>query len=633
MILRPFRWRVAFCLFSVLIAAGTGVSRAEETSPEEIPTFEPVVVTATRTEVPLTQAASSVTVIDAETIEEKQVETVLEALREVPGVEIVQTGGAGGTTSAFLRGGSSSHTLVLIDGVEANSPTTGAFDFADLTTENIERIEIVRGPQSTLYGSNAIGGVIHIITKKGRGPASGSISLEAGSFRTFRERIELGGSMERFDYSFSASRLDTEGFSRANEEAGNTEKDGYENTTFSSRLGFNFTEKSRLEWTARYTLAETELDAFGLCDPVTFFFCPVDDPNFVQDDRTLVSALSLATPITSRWNQQLKFSISLEELRGSDPDSSFNNFELDTQGKRFDWRHDLNLGRIDLLTVGYEYESQKGESRNFDERLVNNAIYALNQFGPAPFILNVGVRYDDNKRFGEETTYKAEGAYRFEATGSKIRAAYGTGFRGPTLNDLFFPGFGNPDLKPEKSRGVEAGVDQEFGEGMFRLGATYFQNRVEDLILFVFDPVTFAGRPENVERARVRGAELELWTRPLEAMTFRAAYTLTDTKNEETGAELPRRPRHRASGTVSLLPADALRVDLDLRYVGKRFDDAANTIQLERYTLVNLAGSYDLNEKTQLFARVENLFNREYEEVAGYETADFSAFGGVKVTF
>jgi len=269
-----------------------------------------VVVTATRTEVPLKKAASSVTVIDEKRIQEKHLSTVLEVLREVPGLDIVQTGGLGGTTSAFLRGTNSNHTLVLLDGVQINSATTGAFDFADLTTENIDRIEIVRGPQSTLYGSDAIGGVIQIFTKKGKGPSRSSVSIEAGSFLTFRETIRMSGSSDLMDYSFSAERLDSQGFSKANENMGNTEKDGYENTALSSRIGLGLFKKAYLQLTSRYTVSKTDLDT---CDPVTFF-CPVDDPNFVQHNRNLVSALSLTAPFDSLWEQHFSFSFEWNEL-------------------------------------------------------------------------------------------------------------------------------------------------------------------------------------------------------------------------------------------------------------------------------------------------------------------------------
>jgi vitamin B12 transporter len=619
------------CFFSLSILWGNNQKTfAQGLISEDRVAVDDVVVTATRSEVPLKQAASSVTVIDEERIQEKHLSTVLEVLREVPGLDIVQTGGLGGTTSAFLRGTNSNHTLVLIDGVQVNSATTGAFDFGNLTTENIERIEIVRGPQSTLYGSDAIGGVIQIFTKKGKGANQSSVSFEAGSFLTFRETIGLNGSSEIIDYSFSAERLDSQGFSKANETMGNTEKDGYENTALSSRVGLGLFGNSYLQWMGRYTVSKTDLDG---CNPVTFF-CPVDDPNFVQHTRNLVSALSLTTPVTEFWEQRLSFSFHLEELEGVDPDTSSSNFKLRTVGDRIDWQNQFALAQAGRFTLGYEYESEAGESQgNFDETLENHAGYALFEFQFAPFILNAGGRFDENNRYGSETTYKIEGAYFLDLTGSKIRAAYGTGFHGPTLSDLFFPNFGNPNLEPEKSRSVEAGIEQGlFGENL-KISGTYFNTVVDDLIVFVFDPVTFSGMAENVQEAKMDGLEFEAQVVPFAGFSLFGNYTFTDTKNQDTGAKLARRPKHKANAQLSIFPLKDLRLILDMRYVGERFDDTANTVRLSPYILFNLAGTYHLTPQWEVFGRVENVFDREYEEVAGYGPAGVSGYGGVKVSF
>ncbi|MBI3805441.1 MAG: TonB-dependent receptor [Nitrospirae bacterium] len=625
----PFHRRVLLCSFLVLITVGTRVG-AEETSPEEIPTFPPVVVTATLTEVPLRESAASVTIIDQKTIEEKHLITVADALREVPGLDVVAQGGLGATTSVFTRGTNSAHTLVLIDGVPVNNPTSGAFDFSDLTVDNIERIEVIRGPQSTLYGSDAIGGVIQIFTKKGQGPPTTSLSVEAGAYHTFRENAGVSGSTERFDYSLSAGRIDSRGFSRADRRAGNAEDDGYENTTLSTRLGFDLTEKTRIEWTARYTHSESDLDG---CDPVTFV-CPVDIPNFVQKDRLWVTALGLTTTLVDGWKQHLKMGYDTDQLRLSDPDPAdvFNNAKFDTSRKWLDWRHDLAVSRQDLVTVGYEYQSQQGKSEgSFDEATVNNAFYAFNQFRPLPFILNLGLRYDHNNRYGDATTYKIETAYLIDATQSKVRAAYGTGFHGPTINDLFFPNFSNPNLDPERSRSVEVGFEQSLSNERVHLNVTYFQNRIRDLIVFVFDPTTFIGAPENVARAKINGWEFEVSAKPIERVLLSANYTLMNTEDEETGAELVRRPRHKASGSLTVRPIDPLRLVLQVLYVGKRFD--VGQIPMSDYTVANLAGTYTLNKNVALFARLENLSNRQYQEVTGYGTAGRSGYGGVKVTF
>lgn len=584
--------------------------------------LEAVVVTATRTAVPLKDTASSVTVIDAEQIEARQLRTVAAALREVPGVDIVQTGGHGGTTSAFLRGTNSNHTLVLIDGVPVNSATTGAVDFANLTTENIERIEVIRGPQSTLYGSEAIGGVIQIITKRGQGPAKVSGSAETGAYGTFRETLELRGAAGLADYSVSGGRLDTTGFSKANHKAGNPEQDGYNNTTWSSRLGVALAQDTRLEWTATQTNARTEID--GLAPPLFTFA----DTKQVMWTSSLATALKLTAPVTHVWDHQLTLSANEENVNGTDPDNSFNNFRFATQGRRLDWQHNVSLRQRDRLTVGYEYEALGGVNQgNFDQALFTNAGYLLGQHVFAPFRLNLGMRFDNSSQFGNETTYKAEAAYH-APTGGKFRTAYGTGFRSPTLNDLFFPGFSNPVLKPERSRSVEAGLDQPFWNESVRIGLTYFQTEIENLI--VSASPTF--RPENVQKSRISGIEFALEVMPVPVVAFSAQYTNTEAKNLDTDKELARRPRHKASGTMTITPSNDLRLNIDVRHFGQRFDNITNAVSMVDYTVVNLAGTYALTKQIELFTRAENLFNQDYEEVKGYGTSGLAVFGGVKAT-
>lgn len=608
------------------ILLGTGPMALAQNTGETVE-LGPVVVTATKTEVPLNGVTSSVTVITEEEIQVKKAKTVLELLRDAPGLDVAQPGGPGGTTSIFMRGGNSSYTLVLIDGVRVNSAMTGAFDFADLTADNVERIEIVRGPQSTLYGSDAMGGVIHIITKRGRGAPAFSVSAEAGSYQSFRESVGVAGTASSLDYSLSVARFDTDGFSRADERNGNTEKDGYENTTVSSRLGMNLGAVGQLDLTARYTNARVDLDGCG------FPVCPLDDPNYIQDSHSQLISARYSRPLTSWWNQQLQLGFNLDELKGHDPDPAdvFNNYQIDTQGRHLDWQHHFSIGESDLLTLGYEYEGQRGKGEDtFDKTISDSAVYIQNQHQVSDlFSQVVGVRADYNSRFGDEITYKAEAAYRVPVTGTRFRAAYGTGFHGPTLNDLFYPGFGNPNLKPETSENVEGGIEQTFFSGRLNFLGTYFHTGFENLI--VFDSTTFL--PENIGKAMAKGAELELNLSPVKAVTLKTNYTYTTTLNEENGQKLPRRPRQKANVGLSVLPAPSVKLLLDFRYVGKRFNDTANTEPVSAYTLLNASGSFDLTRSIQIFARAENLFNRKYEEVLGYGTAGRSAYGGVKATF
>ncbi len=623
---KKYRFSLGFYLLFAIFGANTVYG--ETISGTEVLILPPVIATATKIEIPRDENAASATVIDAKTIEEKQLRTVLDALRTVPGLDIVQTGGPGGTTSAFIRGGSSSQTLVLIDGVQVNSPTLGQYNFANLTTDNIERIEVIRGPQSTLYGADAVGGVIQIFTKTGRGPLSGTFSVEGGSFDSYRESFNLMGSEKRVDYSFSASRFDSKGFSKA--EAG-SERDGYENTSLSSRIGLHLTETALVDWSVRYSDAKVDVDGFANTAP----FNPID--NFAtQENVAFSSALSFSSQILESWRQKLQFSYQEEDSEGKDVVPGFNNFKIETQGQTFDWQHDLSLGQYNNLILGYESETLSGKNKStpgFDKTLRNKAIYALNQFRLAPVIFNVGLRLDDSSQFGNKTTYKTELAYLYDATNSKIRATYGTGFRAPTLNDLYFPNFGNTSLKPEESRSFEFGLEQKLMGDAVQFTATYFQTRVEELIVFVFDPNTFIGQPENVQKAKIEGWELGTNLFFSKKISLALDYTRTDTKNKNTGAELSRRPKHKASGTLTLKPIQALSVSLDFRYVGKRFNDTANNIRMNDYTVVNLASAYDFTKTVQVFARIENLLNRDYQEVNGFATAGFSGFGGVQVSF
>jgi len=584
----------------------------------------PVVVTATKTEVPLNEVTSSVTVITEQDIQEKKAKTVSEVLRDVPGLDVAQTGGPGGVTSVFMRGGNSDFTLVLIDGVRVNSPTTGGFDFADLTVDNIERIEVVRGPQSTLYGSDAIGGVINIITKRGKGAPTVSLSAEAGSYQSFRESVGVTGAMPSLDYSLSVARFDTAGFSSADRHNGNTEADGYGNSTVSSKVGMNLGGIGRLDLTARYTDAKVNLDN---CCP------PVDDPNFVQDNHFGLISASYSRPLTAWWNQELQVAYNTDNLKGHDPDpfDILNNYEINTEERHLDWRHHFSIGEADLITLGYEYNGQRGiEKGTFDKTISDSAVYVQSQHQVSDiFSQLVGVRADYNSRFGDVITYKAEAAYRVPVSGTRLRAAYGTGFHGPTLNDLFFPGFSNPDLKPETSENIEGGVEQPLFSNAVSLRANYFHANYNNLI--VSTPPAYI--PENIGRATAEGTELEINYSPLKAITLKGNYTYTGTRNEDNGQELPGRPRQKANLELHVLPVPSAQMQMDLRYVGRRFADPANTEPLGAYTVANLSGSFDLTTKIQIFARIENLFNRQYEEILGYGTAGRSAYGGLKMTF
>jgi vitamin B12 transporter len=477
--------------------------------------------------------------------------------------------------------------------------------------------------------------VINIITKKGDGPPSFYVSGEYGSFNTFRESAGVRGGNELLNYSASISHIDTDGISAANEKDGNDEEDGYKETAVSTRLGLTPTDNLSFDFFLNYGDARTELDdAFGI---------PVDDPNSTQDTESLfLRTQATASVFENLWEQTVDVSYSDTDRKLSDDPNpgEISGFDMTTEGEllKFDWQHNLYLHETNTLTLGVETEEEQMVSKDSfggyqknDARTTGYYIQDQIKLWDA-FFTTVGVRVDDHEEFGSETTFRVVSAYLFKNTGTKIKGSYGEGFKAPSLYQLFgpdFPGYpiGNPDLKPEKSKGWDVGIEQEFFDGRVTLGATYFENRFKDLIDFV-DFVGYINR----SRAEAEGVELIASIRPCEDISIAANYTYTDTEDKTTGEELPRRAKDKAGVDVNYRFNDKTNLNLNVVYVGDRL----NLVGGERvggYTLVNLAASYDINEHLQWFARIDNLFDRDYEEVAGFGTPGFSVFSGLKLMF
>lgn len=607
---------------------------------------EEMVVTATRTEAPVKQSTSSQTVISSLEIEQKQQATVLDALRTVPALDVVQTGGPGRATSVFMRGAKSEHTLVLVDGIELNDPFSPgrSYDFANLTTDNIERVEVVRGPQSTLYGSDAIGGVINIITKKGVGKPTGFISAEGGSFYTAREKIGFRGGHKWVNGSIGVSRVDTDGFSAANEELGNSEDDNYENTAVSARLGVTPIEQFSLDLITRYMNSEVDLDGGGGRGG--------DDPNDVfESEQLFFRSQANISLFDNVWKQKIGFSY-------SDHDRDYHNdFDADHpsdmsrgvyDGKifKFDWQNDLYIHDMNTVTVGMETEEEQGEGRfisqsafgpfnSRDNRRTarNNAWYIQDQIRAwDTFNATVGVRLDDHEEFGSAFTFRVAAAYLIKKTNTRIRASIGTGFKAPTLFQLYSQ-YGDESLEPEESLGWDFGVEQSLFEDRLSFGATFFMNEFENLI--DFDGGAF--RYMNVAEAETYGVEFFAVGRPTENLSLKVSYTFTETEDQD-GENLLRRADHKIGFTANYRFLEKGNVNLNLIYVGLRDDRDFSTfpatrVVLDPYTVINIAVSYDIHKNVRLFGRVENLLNMQYEEVLGYGTSPIAAYGGVKVSF
>lgn len=637
---------IAAAMLALLLAA-PAIPAAGEANPAAEGKIDEIVVTATRLETPESEIGSSITVITEEEIRKTQKASVLEVLRGVPALDVVRAGGPGKFTSVFLRGAKSEHTLVLIDGVEMNDPSSAGrgFDFGNLTVENIERIEVVRGPQSVLYGSDAIGGVVNILTKRGKGPPSGFLSAEGGYSGTFLGKTGIGGGTGTVNYSLGVSRLVTDGISAASKKDGNGEKDGYKNTTISTRLGIAPAGNFDADLILRYVDADSDLDNAGGAGG--------DDPNNKLETKQLsLRAQSRLALFDDLWEQKLGFSLSDQSQdygNGTDAGhpSDLERSTYDGQTVKFDWQHNLHLHKSNTLTLGVETEKEKASSTyysesvygpysgDFPEKTARTTGYYLQDRIRVldAWFTTLGVRLDDHDRFGTKTTWRAATSFLFRETSTRIKGSIGTGFKAPSLYQLYSI-YGDIDLEPEKSTGWDAGMEQTLLGGRLTFGATYFSNDFENLIDFDSATSTYG----NVGKAESKGVELTLSARPTDDITLNVSYTRTDTEDKATGEELLRRPKDKASADVNYRCAGKGNVSLGVLVVGGRDDYDYSTfpaarVRLGGYTLVNLAASYDITGNIQVSGRVDNLFDKEYEEVRGYGTYGFSAYAGVRYSF
>jgi vitamin B12 transporter len=614
-------WLMLLC---ILMASSAGTGWAEE----KIKVGE-VVVTASKIEESVEQTTSEVTVIKGEDIKKMDVVFLPEVLKKIPDLSIVQGGGDGKVASVFLRGADPKNTLVLIDGVKVNSNTTGGFDFSAFPVADIERIEIVKGAQSTMYGSEAVAGVINIITKKGEGKPTVSASFEGGSFGTYYPSLTVSGSEKSFTYRVTGSYFNTEGISAAKD---GSEKDGYRNAFLSWKLGVKPTENSELEIFGNYSYARSELDDFDFISGRA-----VDALNYVQRGNNFLLAARGKLYLFDKWEQVLTVSTYRDSLTFSDPNNVFNNFDTLNTRQLIDWQHNLYLLNTLTLTAGFEYRKDGGENQSssggFDDTINNKALYLngiLKLLGNN-LIFNAGVRYDDNDMAGSKITYRFGASYDFKDAGLLFRTSYGTGFRAPSFNDLFFPFYGNPNLKPEDSKSFDAQVVKTLFRNTTSLSLSYFWQDYTNLIQA--DPLTFTAA--NIARASVQGVEANLSVRPLEGVEVRAGYTYLDTEDKDTHLPLIRRPVNKFTGSLGY-STGTLSVLADYIYVGSRYDStrAAQTgTKLAPYSLVNLSGNYRVYKNFTLFARIENLLDKDYEEIFSYGTKGISFYGGMRVTF
>jgi vitamin B12 transporter len=631
---------------SAVTAPAPVEASANSANADHTTTLEPVVVTANRLDTPASQVTGSLSVLAAKDLEQKQARTMQEALQGESSLYVAQTGGPGSASSLYTRGASSEATLVMVDGIPLNDPdsTARSFDYLDqFPLEGVRQVEILRGPQSVLYGSNAMAGVVNILTPSGEGPLGASAQFEGGSYGTFRESADAQGGDAAGHFSLSLSQFDTAGYPSLDEASGGKLANSDANSTGSLVLGAQASDELKGNLLVRYGQSRTNLNAF---DPLSY--TSVDDPDYFVDQKQLVLGGN-ATLTQGDWQQVFGISFMDNDRNyNGTPDGYTTYFEhdgFDGQAGQFSWQNNLKLMPQETLVAGIQGQQEWAASSNNNSFETTPPVANSARMGSAfaesqtnledRLFVNLGGRVDDHSQFGTHGTWQLGLAYFIPGVETKLKANYGTGFLAPTLFQLYDPSSGNAGLQPEVSQGFDLGFEQPIGSTGLRFAATYFREDYSELI--DFEPTGPAtGQYFNVGEARTEGLEASAEFQEESGLKLKAEYTYVEARDLQTGEALIRRPANQATLEASR-PWGDLETGFSLNYVDARLDDNFNTypatvVTLPSYFLLNLAASCRLDAHWKLFARVDNLLNQNYEEVYGYRTSGLSGYGGIKLS-
>jgi vitamin B12 transporter len=660
-----------------------GMAVADEQAERPLGT---VVVTATRTEAPLESVTNSISVVSEQDIADRQAITVTDALRTVPGVDVAQPGSPGTATSVFIRGANNGQSLILFDGVEVNSPTLGGFNFGNIMTDDVGRIEVLRGAGGALYGSEAIGGVVNVISKKGEGAPHFSLASAGGNVGTFSQLVTAAGESGVLAYSASLGYLTSAGFRRVN--------DDFSNLTSALRLDLSPIEHGTLR--AFWRSADSSL---GLADnDIGAGLGSFLDPNAREHDEFYLAKIEweheIIKNLTYRVSGAYTRTVNLFTDQANAQERSSPSFfgdayflarsHVPSDMTAAETQVNYAEGAFGVSTIGFDFKEDSGRlqqtnldgsSNRFSHSRSNFAGYVQQQVSLLEdrLVAVAGFRVDGNQDFGREVSSSWSVGYLQDWTGdgrwsTHVKGGYAEGFKAPTFNDLFYPSFGNPNLHPEISSEYDGGVEQHLGSRWLSVETTYFTRRTKDLIQFapadpVLCPNPAAGpatffNPCNVGRADVSGVETALNVGPFFGASLRGAYSYLDWEMSQKAGfpplspaleTLERRPHNRMTATVNyqrdhvLRTGDHLDANLNVAFVGERHDLDPFTFQdvnnQPSYTRTDVAFRYDMpcpkHDEYRLgwFARVQNLLDRKYDEVRGFRSPPVNVLAGVRLMF
>lgn len=605
-------------LSTLLLAGFNAQSQAQDTSGDSI-NLPDVVVTATRSDVAKDQLATAATVFTRKDIERLQVQTLPDLLRNSVGVDVTQSGGMGKTTGVYMRGTNSDHLLVLVDGIKFGSATLGSSPFEFIPIDQIERVEIIRGPQSSLYGSEAMGGVIQIFTRKGSASETPTVTLDAGggSFHTHRVAGNVSGKWQNNWYNLGVSNLDTEGFNARQRTPGpygffQPDHDGYRNTAVNARAGHRFDNNAEVEAFFSHSEGRNEFDAnFG-----------ADNMSFVNQ----VVGVSGSLDIMDKWHSTLRLGQSRDDNDNFNPNKSIDSFFNSTRWNA-SWLNEITITKEHKLIIGSDYRQDQIASTTayIEKSRFDAGVFTEyhGQFFDDHFI-TASVRGDKNEAFGDYVTGNFGWRYNWDY-GISALANFGNAFKAPSFNDLYYPKYGNTKLQPEESTSFETGLTGQHGWGQWEVRA--YHTNINNLITPVMDPLTFNYSAQNIGKAQIDGIETEIGTQIL-GWNGKLGMNLLSPVNRETNLQLPRRARQTLNFDLSRSfgPVD---VGANVLAQDYRYDDVKNKNQVAGFATIDLRTAYHFNKNWMLSAKLNNLLDKNYQTVNTYNTADRNFFVSV----
>ena len=596
-------------IFASLLIAQTAVFAYSE-----VKKLPEMAVTANRTETELSKVNRSITVITSEEIEQKKAKDLVTLLAQVPGIDVKRTGVKSRNTAVFIRGMESYHTKLMIDGVvlqrtgNIGKGATPVFPFIPL--DHIERIEIIRGGASTLYGSNAIGGVINIITKKAEEHAfSGEVDAMVNAHGDQEYSTFINGRKGKFDYNFGVGWLNEDSLSAKKD---NNEKDPQRALNLNGTLGYQLSDQLKLTLFGTYEDGDSEFD----------------DGDWHIQNSQIGARLDADNLFNKLLDTSIRYAFTENVQNDRDSRDSFS-----SQTQEIDWQNTLKLNEYNRFILGLTYTDESGvvdtpPSTNIDKSYWTQAYFAQYEFEPIDnLLLDAGLRYNNHSLFGGETTYSASASYYIEGTGTKLRTSWNTGYRAPSFYELYSSA-GNLNLEPETSESWDIGFEQEVGDKL-TFGVTYFTNRVTNYI-------DYSGSSYNqIDGIKVYGFESFIDYKATEDLTFNISHTYQHCNNmEKDVAYLINRPENKLSASINWSVTDRLNLNLNGIFVDERYDYGwPDDKKLPSYTLLNIAASYEVSEALQLYGKIDNLLDEDYEEVSGYETHGIMPYIGLKYRF